>query len=192
MQAESIGTAKEHDLVINEGAIYLGDFSNITPSEEFITGLASKLLGVFQDKMTISAKPKIRQIKNAAMLEKGWQTVDKWEAKITGNLLDFNSRFLEASLFKKVTESETTKYVATMGLIDSTQYKDALIVGYKIDDTPVIVYVRDILNTEGLAFDLKGQDEAGLKLSLENAYSGRKTNPVEVYGTFKDMTKAQV
>lgn len=187
----TIGTAKDHDLVIDEGAIYLGSFSNITPTEEFINGLANQMLGVFEDKIALSAKPKLRNIKNAAKIEKGWQVIDKWEVKATGNLLDFNSLLLETSLFKKVTEGSNVKYVATTGLIDITQYKDALFVGNKIDGTPVIVLIKDVFNHEGLNFDLVGQDDAGFKLSLENAYAGKKVCPLEVYASFTEMAKSQ-
>ncbi|EGT3616443.1 hypothetical protein FHH43_09410 [Clostridium perfringens] len=185
------GIAKDHDLIVNEGALYLGSFSNITATDEFITSLNDKALGAFKDKLGIAAKPKVRQIKNAAGLEKGWQVIDEWEVKVTGTLLDFNSSLLETSLFKKVTEGQTTKYVANLGFIEESQYKDALIVGVGLDGKPVIVLVKDVLNKEGLGFELKGKDEAGFKISLENAYAGQKVNPVEVYPNFKEMEKIQ-
>ena len=183
----NIGTAKEHNILVNEGCLYIGNFSNITPTEVFVKGLEDKALGVFKDKLTITAKPKIREIKNAAQKVKGWQSIDQWDVKISGDLLDFNEKLLETSLFKK---EEDDHYIATTGLIDSSKYADALIVGENNKGEVTIVLVRDVFNTEGLNFEMTGNDEAGFKISLENAYD-RDTIPVEVFSNFKQMATVQ-
>ncbi|WP_338627505.1 hypothetical protein QJR52_06155 [Clostridium baratii] len=185
---QDIGTAKEHNLIQNEGAVYLGNFSNIQATKEFVEGLKDKMLGVFKDKLQVSAKPKIRDIKNAAGKVKGWQDVDEWDVKVTGDLLDFNPKLLETSLFKK---AEDGHYTATMGLIDEAQYQDALIIGENNKGEYNIILVKDILNKEGLNFDMKARDEAGFKLSLENAYKDRQTSPIEVFANFTQMAKLQ-
>lgn len=181
---QDIGTAKEHNIIQNEGAVYIGNFSEIQATSEFVKTLAEKMLGVFKDKMTISAKPKIRPIKNAAGKVKGWQTIDQWDVKITGDLLDFNSKLLETSLFKKESNG---RYTAQVGIIEESNYTDVLIVGENNKGEYNIILVRDVFNTEGLSFDLKGKDEAGFKLSLENVYKDIKTVPIEVFTSFKDM-----
>lgn len=181
----SIGSAKDHNIIVNEGCLYVGNFSNVSATSDFVKGLESSTLGVFKDKLTITAKAKIREIKNAAQKVKNWQYIDQWNIKITGDLLDFNDKLLETSLFKK---AEDGHYVATTGLIDSTKYKDALVVGENNKGEIVIVLVRDVFNTEGLDFEMIGNDEAGFKISLENAYD-KDVVPVEVFGN-KEMAQA--
>ncbi|EJT6665750.1 hypothetical protein ACSW8Q_17915 (plasmid) [Clostridium perfringens] len=180
---QDIGTAKEHNLIQNEGAVYIGDFSEIQATKEFIEGLKEKMLGVFKDKLQINAKPKIRDIKNAAGKVKGWQDIDQWDVKITGDLLDFNSKLLESSLLKKEKEGH---YIAQVGILDESDYKDALIVGENIKGEYNIILVKDIINKEGLNFEMKSKDESAFKISLENAYD-TKTIPLEIFTNFKDM-----
>ena len=70
------GTAKEKNLIVNEGAVYIGsNFQDIKSTKEFVQGLSDKLLGYFEDKLTVSTKPKIEQIKNAAGKVKGFERV---------------------------------------------------------------------------------------------------------------------
>lgn len=185
---QDIGMAKEHNLIRNEGAVYVGDFSKIQATKEFIDGLKSQMLGVFKDKLTTNAKPKIRPIKNAAGKVAGWQVIDEWDVKITGDLLDFNPALLATSLF---TKKEEGHYVATIGLIDQTQYKDVLIVGEDDKGNFNIILVRDVFNKEGLNFDMKARDEAGFKISIENNYRDRETIPVEIFANFTQMAKLQ-
>lgn len=183
-----MSTAKDMNILVNEGAIYCGNFQNITPTKDFIDGLSEKTLGVFSDKITVSAKPKIREIKNAAQKTKGFQLIDQWNVKISGDLLDFNEKLLETSLFKK---EEDGHYVATTGLIGESNYTDVLIVGENLNGDFTIILARDILNTEGLSFDMVGNDNSTFKISLENSYRDRDTIPVEVFSNFKQMATVQ-
>lgn len=185
---QDIGTAAQHPLVVNEGFMYYGDFSKvtITNTDEFVESLKAQLLGVSKDKITVSAKPKIRQIKNAADKVKGWETIDKWDVKVTADMLDFNTNLLESSLFKKV----ESRYEAIQGLIPASSYKDLLIVGWDINEKPVIVHIKNTYNNEGLGFDLKGQDESGFKVEFNAAYESQKISPVSVYATFTEMAKS--
>ena len=138
------GTAKEKNLIVNEGAVYIGsNFQDIKSTKEFVQGLSDKLLGYFEDKLTVSTKPKIEQIKNAAGKVKGFERVVGFDSKITGSLLDFNKKLLETSLFKEVEEGH---YKAHMGLIDVAQYKDALVVGENEQGEPIIILIKDVLN----------------------------------------------
>lgn len=184
-----IGTAAEHPLVVNEGFMYYGNFSNIQPTKDFVDTLKTQLLGVSKDKITISAKPKIRQIKNAAGREKGWQSIDKWDVKITADMLDFNETLLTASLFNK---SDTGKYEAIQGLIPSACYKDLLIIGNDIAGKPVIIHIPNSYSSQGLGFDLKDNDESGFKVEFDGAYESQEVSPVNVYATFAEMAKAQI
>lgn len=187
-----IGSAKEHDIVVNEGFLYYGNFSNISADDTFIKTLADKLLGVTQDKISVSIKPKIRQIKNAAMKVKGWETIDEWDAKITGELLDFNEKLLEASLFKQVKDSDKIHYETVQGLIDESNYKDLLIVGKNISGNPIIVHVKNTYNTAGITLDLVGKSDAAVKFEFDSAYESKKINPVAIYGSFTEMQQAQL
>ncbi len=144
------GNAKEKNLIVNEGAVYIGsNFQDIKSTKEFVQGLSDKLLGYFEDKLTVSTKPKIEQIKNAAGKVKGFERVVGFDSKITGNLLEFNKKLLETSLF---TEAEEGHYKAHMGIIDVTQYKDALVVGENEQGDPTIILIKDIYNKWSLFF----------------------------------------
>lgn len=186
-----IGSAKEHDIVVNEGFLYYGNFSSISADDTFIKTLADKLLGVTQDKVSVSIKPKIRQIKNAAMKVKGWETIDEWEVKITGELLDFNEKLLEASLFKQVKDSEKVHYETVQGLIDESNYKDLLIVGKNISGNPIIVHVKNTYNNAGITMDLVGKSDSAVKFEFDSAYESEQVNPVAIYGSFTEMQQVQ-
>lgn len=178
------GTANDKVLIVDEGAIYIDtDFQNIKATKEFVQGLNEKLLGYFEDKLTVSTKPKIEPIKNAAMKKKGFERVTEWDCKITGSLLDFNKKLLETGLFKEVEEGH---YKAHIGIIDEKQYKDILVVGENEQGEPIIILIKDILNREGLNFDMKGKDNSSFKISLENSSDGKEC-PVEIYANFAQL-----
>ncbi|EDS79593.1 hypothetical protein [Clostridium perfringens] len=181
------GTAKEKNLIVNEGAVYIGsNFQDIKSTKEFVQGLSDKLLGYFEDKLTVSTKPKIEQIKNAAGKVKGFERVVGFDSKITGSLLDFNKKLLETSLFKEVEEGH---YKAHMGLIDVAQYKDALVVGENEQGEPIIILIKDVLNREGLNFDMKGKDNSSFKISIENSSDDGRECPVEIFANFTQLAK---
>ena len=177
-----VKSAKELNLILSEASVYAGDFSKLTiqNTDEFIKTLDQYYLGLFKDKVTISAKPKIRQIKNAAKQVKGFEMIDEWDVKISGDLLDFNKNYLDISLFEKT----ETKYTAKMGLIDVTDYKDVIIIGYNDEKKPEIVLVKNCLNKEGLNLSAVAKDDNTFKLDIENVYDKFTLNPVEVYPTF--------
>lgn len=177
-----VKSAKEINMIVSEASIYTGDFSKLTiqNTDEFIKTLDQYYLGMTKDKVTISAKPKIRNIKNAAKQVKGFETIDEWTVKISGDLLDFNANLLEVSLFKK----ESAKYTAKMGLIDVSDYKDIIVIGYNNKKKPEIVLVRNCLNKEGLNLSAVAKDDNTFKLDIENVYDKYTESPVDIYPTF--------
>ncbi|WP_024614689.1 hypothetical protein [Clostridium sp. Ade.TY] len=177
-----VKSAKELNLILSEASIYTGDFSKLTiqNTDEFIKTLDQYYLGMTKDKVTISAKPKIRNIKNAAKQVKGFETIDEWTVKISGDLLDFNKNYLDISLFEK----SETKYASKMGLIDVTDYKDVIVIGYNDENKPEIILVRNCLNKEGLNLSAVAKDDNTFKLDIENVYDKYTENSVEIYPTF--------
>lgn len=177
--AKDVGNAIDHNIIVNYATLYWGDFQNIAATTEFIKSLDGKELGVSKEKVSVSAKPKIRQMKNAADKELGWQSVDQWEIKVTADMLDFDGTLLSASLFNK-DESGTT-FEAIQGIIPVSSYKTLLIIGENIKGEPVIVEVSNSYNSEGIQFDCKNRDEAGIKVNFSGAYAGSKQCPVKVH-----------
>ncbi|MDQ0150033.1 hypothetical protein ACFO6R_08450 [Eubacterium multiforme] len=181
------GNASEKNMLVDEGAVYIGDFTDVQATKGYVEALKDKVLGYFEDKLTINIKPKIDVIKNAAKKVKGWQRVSEWDVKITGDLLDLNEKLIESSLLDKVGEGH---YVASYGIIAEEKYKDVLVVGENKSGDPTIILIRDVFNKEGIKFDMKGKENASFKISLENAYDG-KIKPVEVFSNFTQMVKSK-
>ncbi len=177
--AKDVGNAIDHNIIVNYATLYWGDFSNIAATAEFVKSLEGKELGVSKEKVSVSAKPKIRQMKNAADKELGWQSVDQWEIKITADMLDFDSTLLESSLFKA--DESSTSFGAIQGIIPVSSYKTLLVVGENIKGEPVIVEVPNSYNSEGIQFDCKNRDEAGIKVNFAGAYAGKQACPVKVH-----------
>lgn len=181
------GNAKEKNFITNEGAVYVGDFGTIQATKEYVETLKDKVLGYFEDKLTISAKPKIEPIKNAAGKTMGWQKITEWNVKVGGSLLEFNSSLLELSLFDKAEEGH---YIAKYGMLDKTKYKDILVVGENEKAEPIIILIRNVFNKEGLSFDMKGKENAAFKIDLENTFDGQEI-PLEIFSNFTQMAKSQ-
>ncbi|MGL6187064.1 MAG: hypothetical protein ACRC1T_16965 [Clostridium chrysemydis] len=177
--AKDVGNAVDHNIIVNYATLYWGDFSTVSATAEFVKSLDGKELGVSKEKVSVSTKPKIRQMKNAADKELGWQSIDQWEVKVTADMLDFDAQLLEASLFKA--DETGTKFEAIQGIIPEASYKTLLIVGENVKGEPVIVEVPNTYNSEGLNFDCKNRDEAGIKVNFSGAYAGKQACPVRVH-----------
>ncbi|MCR6516327.1 hypothetical protein M4I33_15800 [Clostridium sp. LY3-2] len=185
--AKDVGNAVDHNIIVNYATLYWGDFSTVSATAEFVKSLDGKELGVSKEKVSVSTKPKIRQMKNAADKELGWQSIDQWEVKVTADMLDFDAQLLDASLFKS--DETGTKFEAIQGIIPITSYKTLLIVGENVKGEPVIVEVSNTYNSEGLSFDCKNRDEAGIKVNFTGAYSGKKECPVIVHSLSSLISK---
>ncbi|MGL4848508.1 MAG: hypothetical protein ACRC28_06210 [Clostridium sp.] len=183
-----IGNAKEKNMIVNDGFLYYGDFSNVSATPEFIETLKGQLLGICKDKVSVSAKPKVRQIKNQSNKVKGWQVIDNWEVKVSAELKTFDDTLLESSL---MSENGSGKFNAKLGVIDVENYKDLLLVGKDIKGDIVIVHVPNTYNSNGLNFDMQNKDESGFKVEFNSAYENQEVSPINIFGNFKEMVQSQ-
>lgn len=111
---------------------------------------------------------------------KGFQNIVKAEGKIsaTGRLV--NQLLLEASLYKKETNSSTTHdvYGVEEGVIDDSMYKDVVMVATnKNHENGAIVVLHNAYNTN-LSIETKSGDDGTCKLEFVSNYSIENINKV--------------
>ena len=80
---QDIGIAKEHNLIQNEGAVYLGNFSNIQATKEFVEGLKELGLDIDPSKYNINF---LLQGSSSTYKNLGEYLQNTWKDKIGVNI----------------------------------------------------------------------------------------------------------
>lgn len=165
------------NMVIGNAKIYYGTFDP-TNIETMITGLTdAQRLGLGKDSIKFAAKPKITDYDFAGKEDRkvmNMEEITGWDISVSGSCIDFNEKVLTASLMTKKTPVEGDKYVVytPQASLSTASYSDLLIVGrLKNNALPVVVLVKNTYNADGVQFECKDKDNAGIKFSFEAAYS---------------------
>lgn len=165
------------NMVIGNAKIYYGTFDP-TNVETMITGLtAADRLGLGKDSIKFAAKPKITDYDFAGKEDRkvmNMEEITGWDISVSGSCIDFNEKVLTASLMTKRTPAEADKYVVytPQSSLSTASYSDLLIVGrLKNNNEPVAILVKNTYNADGVQFECKDKDNAGIKFSFEAAYS---------------------
>lgn len=174
------------NIVVDDAVLYWGDFGDLsgTGMDNILETIKGKELGVAKGSLKFEAKPEIRNIEHAGSLERdevNWQRIIKWDVTAETTILDFNGNVLNASLIEK-TESASTEFDVYAPIKDfkSTNYKDLIVVGKKHNsEKPVIVHVFNSYNPEGVSFECKDKDEAGISMKFKGCYKTDK-HPFEI------------
>ena len=165
------------NMVIGNAKIYYGTFDP-TNVETMITGLTdAQRLGLGKDSIKFAAKPKITDYDFAGKEDRkvmNMEEITGWDISVSGSCIDFNEKILTASLMTKATPLEGDKYVVytPQSSLSTASYSDLLIVGrLKNNAEPVAILVKNTYNADGVQFECKDKDNAGIKFSFEAAYS---------------------
>lgn len=179
-------SAQAKQYIIDSATVYYGVIATETV-DTLLASLEGKELGISKGGIKIELKPEIRNVEFDGALDrnvKGMQRITKWDVKGEGDILEFNPKVLEASLFEKDSSITSTKYdvYKPQSSIVDADYGTMVIVGQlQNSDTPIIFVLDNTFNMEGITIDTKDKDEAAFKMSFEGAYNlGSNTPPCKI------------
>ena len=153
---------------------------------------AGKLIGATKDGGEFSAVPTIRQVEVDGVKgrAKGLEIVDGWEVYVKANVLEVSKEALILGLCAAKEEAVTlltNDYAHINGKadIELTDYIDNITwVGtLSGSDNPVIIQVKNALNTDGLKLTTKDKDQSVVAMTFYGhyTYSDLETPPFDVY-----------
>ena len=191
MKTYSGFTANTANSLLLDAGAFFKNFDVTT--DTFASAVAAgKLIGATKDGGEFSAVPTIRQVEVDGVKgrAKGLEIVDGWEVYIKANVLEVSKDALILGLCAADEEAVTlltNDYAHINGKadIELTDYIDNITwVGtLSGSDNPVIIQVKNVLNTDGLKLTTKDKDQSVVAMTFYGhyTYSDLETPPFDIY-----------
>lgn len=151
--------------------------------------LAGKLIGATKGGGEFSAVPVVRQVEVDGVKgrAKGLELLDSWDVYIKANVLEVTKETLQNALCASIVDDETNdKYTIIKGknFISLDDYIENVVwIGtLSGSDEPVIILVKNALNTEGLKITVADKSEGVVPMTFYGHYADNLNDPpFEVY-----------
>lgn len=180
-------TAKS--LVLDAGAFFK-NFDIETDDYESAVN-AGKLIGATKDGGEFSAVPTVRQIEVDGIKgrAKGLEIIDSWDVYLKANVIEIKQETIQTALCasKIVDDSKAQGYthITANNSIELDDYIDNITwVGtLSGSDKPIIIQVKNALNTDGLKLTTKDKDQSVLAMTFYGHYTqgDLDTPPFDIY-----------
>lgn len=180
-------TAKS--LLLNAGAF----FKNFTVgTDTFDSAVAGgKLLGATKGGGEFSAVPTVRPIEvdGVAGRAKGLEVIDSWDVYLKAKVLEIKKSTVKAALAAAVETTSTSvsdyDIINAKNSIELSDYIDNIVwVGtLSGSDDPVIIEVKNAINTDGLKLTVTDKNEAVIEMTFYGHYeqTDLDTPPFNIY-----------
>jgi hypothetical protein len=181
-------TKTAESLLLNAGA-YFKNFD--VEKDTFDTAVsAGKLIGATKGGGEFSATPTIRQIEvdGVAGRAKGLEVIDSWETYLKATVLEIKKETIKSALCSaKIDETSNEDYDiisanAQIGLDDYIE-NVAWVGTLSGSNKPVIIIVKNALNTGGLKLATQDKSESTVEMTFYGHYTQEdlETPPFEIY-----------
>lgn len=180
-------STQEH-LLLNAGA-YFKNYE--VEKDTYDTAVAAgKLLGATRGGGQFNAVPTVRQIQvdGVSGRAKGMEVIDDWDVSLQANVLEIKKETIVASLIaSKVEDASVQGYekITAKQVIELNDYIDNItwIGTVSGSDLPVIIVVKNALNTGGLQMKTEDKNESVLSMQFYGHYEQGELDepPFEIY-----------
>lgn len=180
-------STQEH-LLLNAGA-YFKNYE--VEKDTYDTAVAAgKLLGATRGGGQFNAVPTVRQIQvdGVSGRAKGMEVIDDWDVSLQANVLEIKKETIVASLIaSKVEDASVQGYekITAKQMIELDDYIDNVtwIGTVSGSDLPVIIVVKNALNTGGLQMKTEDKNESVLSMQFYGHYEQGELDepPFEIY-----------
>lgn len=180
-------STQEH-LLLNAGA-YFKNYE--VEKDTYDTAVAAgKLLGATRGGGQFNAVPTVRQIQvdGVSGRAKGMEVIDDWDVSLQANVLEIKKETIVASLIaSKVEDASVQGYekITAKQVIELDDYIDNVtwIGTVSGSDLPVIIVVKNALNTGGLQMKTEDKNESVLSMQFYGHYEQGELDepPFEIY-----------
>lgn len=183
-----VTTTTPKSILLGAGTIYK-DLIWTPKNGEVAGAWTGTILGATQGGNKISIKNSIKpiEIDGAMVSVMGLDMMETQEASIEVNLIELSKESLRIALLAKDGESEVDGFdlLEMKGTIEPGDYlKNIAFVGFKTDNTPIIIILENAICTSGLEADAKPKEGTVAKVTFEsraNPETSIDTLPVKIY-----------
>lgn len=162
------------NLLLGAGALYKNfEVGTDTPSTA-----TAKLIGATQGGLEFKAIPTIRNIQIDGILGKvaDLDVIDAWETSLAGSFIEVNAEVIRRSLAAASVDSSTdTDYDIITGTTEFTSDDYLTNITYigtlSGSDKPVIIQIRNAIDTQGLSFKTEDGKEGTVDVTFEGRYA---------------------
>lgn len=179
-------TAKS--LLLNAGAF----FKNFNPATDTFDSAvaAGKLIGATKGGGEFSAVPEVRQIEvdGVAGRAKGLEIIDSWEVYLKATVLEIKKNTIANGLAASVVDTTTSDdydIIKAGQALELNDYIDnvAWVGTLSGSNKPVIIIVKNAINTDGLTLTVKDKNEASIPMTFYGHYEqdDLENPPFEIY-----------
>ncbi|MGN0380000.1 MAG: hypothetical protein ACI4EU_10460 [Butyrivibrio sp.] len=175
-------------LVLDAGAFFK-DFD--IENDDFEKAVASgKLIGATKDGGEFSAVPTVRQIEVDGVKgrAKGLEIIDSWDVYLKANVIEIKKETIQTALCaSKIADESPSGYthITANNSIELDDYIDNITwVGtLSGSDKPIIIQVKNALNTDGLKLTTKDKDQSVISMTFYGHYEQGDLNtpPFDIY-----------
>lgn len=178
----------QQNLLLNAGA-YFKNYD--VEKDTYDTAVkAGKLLGATRGGGQFNAVPTVRQIEvdGVSGRAKGMEVIDDWDVSLQANVLEIKKETIVSALIaSEVTNASVEGYekITAKQMIELDDYIDNItwIGTISGSDLPVIIVVKNVLNTGGLRVKTEDKNESVLSMQFYGHYEQGELDspPFEIY-----------
>lgn len=178
----------QQNLLLNAGA-YFKNYD--VEKDTYDTAVkAGKLLGATRGGGQFNAVPTVRQIEvdGVSGRAKGMEVIDDWDVSLQANVLEIKKETIVSALIaSEVTNASVEGYekITAKQMIELDDYIDNItwIGTISGSDLPVIIVVKNVLNTGGLQVKTEDKNESVLSMQFYGHYEQGELDspPFEIY-----------
>ena len=175
-------------LVLDAGAFFK-DFD--IENDDYEKAVASgKLIGATKDGGEFSAVPTVRQIEVDGVKgrAKGLEIIDSWDVYLKANVIEIKKETIKTALCASKIVDDSIKgytHITANNSIELDDYIDNITwVGtLSGSDKPIIIQVKNALNTDGLKLTTKDKDQSVISMTFYGHYTqgDLDTPPFDIY-----------
>jgi len=176
-------------LVLDAGAFFKNFEVGVDTFDSAVA--AGKLLGATKGGGEFSAVPDVRQIEvdGVAGRAKGLEVINSWDVYLKAKVLEIKKSTIQTALCSSVVTTNTSisdyDIIQAKNSIEISDYIDNIVwVGtLSGSDDPVIIEIKNALNTDGLKLTVTDKNEAVIEMTFYGHYEQEDLNnpPFAIY-----------
>lgn len=161
------------NLLLGAGALY----KNFVVGTDTPSTATAKLIGATQGGLEFKATPSIRNIQIDGILGKvaDLDVIDSWETSLAGSFIEINSEVIRRSLAAASVDSSDSDYDVITGNTEFSSDDYLTNITYigtlSGSNKPVIIQVKNAIDTGGLSFKTEDGKEGTVDVTFEGRYA---------------------
>jgi len=175
-------TDTSKSLLLNAGAFFKNFVVGTDTFDSAVAG--GKLLGATKGGGEFSAVPSVRTIEvdGVAGRAKGLEVIDSWDVYLKANVLEIKKETVKAALCASIVSTSTTvpnyEIINARNSIELSDYITNIVWVGTISgsDDPVIIEVKNAINTDGLKLTVTDKNEAVIAMTFYGHYEQADLN----------------